>query len=206
MSAMRMSLIATGLAALLVGAGVAWWLKPNPPIEPPPLSIIEDMGHLVSVRVNVADVVDFTLPRAVDVPMSNYEIRYGGTTVLLIARGDCLVASDLRLAKYESVDAPSQRLTVLLPLPKTLSARVSHDPRKKGGSQLYSVVNNGLEVFIPDTSNRNLAVEKAYAKAQEKISAVCGANEIVEQARATTEALVKGLYKGVGWTATIKWR
>lgn len=95
----RAPVLFVGIASLAIGAGLAWWFKPTAPEQPPPLKTIESMGHIVSVRVNFSDVIDFTLPRAVDIPGTPYEIRYGGTTVLPIAKGDCSLATDLRLAK-----------------------------------------------------------------------------------------------------------
>lgn len=194
------------LCALAVGAGVAWWLSSKKETQPPPLVALENMGHLVSVKVNFADVINFSLPRAVGIPMTPYEIRYGGTTVLLIAKGDCTVATDLRLAKYSTVDAANRRLTILLPGPTTLSARVNHSSAEKGGSQLYAVTNDGLEAFIPDQSNRNEAIEKAYATAESRVAAACRSAEALATAKGNTEVLLRGMYKAIGWDVAIKWR
>lgn len=202
----RAPVLFVGIASLAIGAGLAWWFKPTAPEQPPPLTAIESMGHIVSVRVNFSDVIDFTLPRAVDIPGTPYEIRYGGTTVLLIAKGDCSLATDLRLAKYESVDANGRRLTVVLPSPTVIGARVNHSAPEKGGSRLYGVSNNGLEAFIPDLSNRNKAIDDAYRTAESRVAAACRSTEAIRQAKANTETLLSGMYRSTGWDVSFKWR
>jgi hypothetical protein len=117
---------------LAIGAAAAWVLKPaGPEPLPPPILSMEKMGHLVAVRVNYSDVFEFTEKRTIDIPWTNYEWRLGGTTVLLVARGDCTVAANLSAAKYERKDDKARSLDVVLPLPQPLSARINHDAREK---------------------------------------------------------------------------
>lgn len=194
------------LASLLVGAAIAWRLKPMATATPPSLVEIENMGHLVTVRVQFADVIDFTLPRAVGIPLSDYEIRYGGTTVLLIAKGDCSLATDLRLARYDKVDVAGRRLTVTLPSPVTIGARVNHAAPGQGGSRLYAVSNNGLEAFIPDPSNRNQAIEDAFRLAETRVSAACRNVDAIRQAKSNAESLLSSMYRSTGWNVTYQWR
>ena len=194
------------IAALLGGAGLAWRLKPMTTATPPSLVEIEAMGHLVTVQVHFADVIDFTLPRAVGIPLSDYEIRYGGTTVLLIAKGDCSLATDLRLARYDKVDVARRRLTVTLSSPVTIGARVNHAAPEQGGSRLYAVSNNGLEAFIPDPSNRNQAIEDAFRLAETRVSAACRNVDAIRQAKSTAESLLSSMYRSTGWNVTYQWR
>ena len=49
---------------------------------PPPLVSLEKMGHLVSLKMNYSDVIEFTQPNAVDIPWSQWEVRLGSTRVL----------------------------------------------------------------------------------------------------------------------------
>jgi len=204
----RATLAATALVALVVGGSIAWWGKSSPksPVEPPSLNTIENMGHLVTVRVHSSDIIDFTLPRAVDVPMTDYEIRYGGTTILLIAKRDCSLASDLRLAKYESTDTERRHVTLVLPSPKAPSPRVNHGSPENGGSRLYRIENNALEALIPDQSNRTQAIDKAYAKAEARVTAASASADLIQLAKKNTEVLLEGVYEGAGWSVTSKWR
>jgi len=90
------------LVALIAGIIIyAFVQRPvPPPPAPPPLVSLEKMGHLVSLKMNYSDVIEFTQPNAVDIPWTNREVPLGSTRVLLIARGDCSIATDLRQARY----------------------------------------------------------------------------------------------------------
>jgi hypothetical protein len=192
------------LGALIV-AGGAWMLRARQATQPPPLGSVENMGNLVSVKVNYADVIDFTLHRAIDVPQTPWEIRYAGTHVLLIAKGDCAVATDLRRAKYDAVDGPNHRLTVRLAPPVTLYARINHAPADRGGSRLFAVVSEGLEALIPDQSHPNKAIDAAFGQAQAQVAAACTAGDVIAAAKRNTEAVLRNLFAASGWDVTVLW-
>ena len=100
----RMSWVLSLVGAVAVGVVAMWILGPTkkePPLSTPPLISLEKMGHLVSLKVNYADVIEFTAKQALGIPWTDWELRLGSTKVLLVARGDCTVATDLRAAKYE---------------------------------------------------------------------------------------------------------
>jgi hypothetical protein len=82
---------AAGLSAI-----TAWQLKPekeqSPP--PPPLVSVQEMGTLVSLKVNYANVLEFNNRITQEIPWTQWEIRFGGTRVLLIARGECLIGTN----------------------------------------------------------------------------------------------------------------
>jgi hypothetical protein len=192
------------MATLASVGAAAWWMRPAPPELPPSLATIESMGHLVSVRVRVADIVDFTLPRSISVPgFGNFD--YAGTSLILIAKGDCSIASDLRLAKQRQVNSTAKTLTIEIPSPRLLDARVDHSKPESGGSRIFKIENNGLEPFIPDGSNRTQAVDEAYRKAEAIVAAACTDKARVEVAKKNTEALLSAMYRAAGWNPSFKW-
>ncbi|NBU89129.1 MAG: YecA family protein [Betaproteobacteria bacterium] len=75
------------------------------------------MGSLTTLRVNYSNVIEFAEKLTQDIPWTQWELRLGGTTVLLIARGDCYLGTDLRSAKYEQVSAADKTATLSLPTP-----------------------------------------------------------------------------------------
>ena len=96
------------LGAVTLGVVGMWLFGPKPDSKLPaqtPLIAIEKMGHLVSVKVNYADVIEFTERRTQDIPWSQWDLDLGGTKVLLIARGDCTIATNLGAAKYQNINA-----------------------------------------------------------------------------------------------------
>ncbi len=180
--------------------------KPSPPPTPqPPLMSLEQMGHLVSVKVNYANVIEFTEKITQGIPWTQWELRIGGTNVLLVARGDCLVGTDFRLAKYQEVNQALRSAVLVLPEPKPISARVSHDPREKGGSYFYAVTGTGIEPVIPGSANRTKAIDAALNMAQQEITRVCGSAEVLATARKNAEAILLPTFSASGWKVNVHW-
>ncbi len=193
------------VAAVALGAATTFLARPTSK-SPPPIHAIDEMGHLVSIRVNVADVVEFTEERSLGIPWTSWHLMYGGTKVLLIVKGDCLVGTDLRAAKYEAVDTVGRNVTVILPAPTVLQARVNHDSPENGGSRLYALSNQGIEAIIPGDSNRTRAIDGAMRVAQERVERAGRDAEVTRSAKQAAEAVVKAVFSATDWTAHIKWQ
>lgn len=199
-------LIAGVVGGLALAAALSWYFQPRTDRLPPPLFSLEKAGHLVSVKVNYSDVIEFTEKRTLGIPWSQWEVRYGGTRVLLIARGDCSVATDLRLATYEAMDPAKRQVTIVLPVPTTLQVRVNHAPAEQGGSQFFSVSNQGIEAMIPGDSTRSRAVSSALTLAQTKAEEACRAPDVIAAAKTNAESVLKGSFSAVGWDTNIRWK
>jgi len=164
------------------------------------------MGQLVALKVNYADVVEFSEDRNLGIPWSQWKVSYRGTRVLLIAKGDCLVATDLRSASYEAVDRVNSRVTVILSALITLQARLNHVPPPQGGSRLYAMSNKGIEAIIPGDTTRTKAIDSAMALAQKKVEEACSAPDVVAAAKVSAENILRGSFSAIGWDASIKWK
>lgn len=175
------------------------------PAQAPPLVSLEEMGHLVSLRMHYSDVIEFTQPNAVDIPWSQWQVRLGATRVLLVARGDCTLATDLRQARYEDVDAAARTLRVVLAPPAPLQARISHDARAKGGSYFYAVTDQGLQAFIPSAQTRTAAMNNALAAAQKAVQAACNQPAMREAAQENAAGVLRATLQATGWTPTFVW-
>lgn len=196
------------VGAIAIGAFGMWLLgknSPPPPPPQPPLMSLEQMGHLVTVKVNYANVLEFTERITQDIPWTQWELRFGGTKVLLVARGDCLVGTDLRLAKYIEVNNDSRSAVLVLPEPKALSARVSHDPRDMGGSYFYAITGTGIEPIIPGSTNRTQAINAALEAAQKDISRVCSSPDVLATARKNAEATLLPAFSAIDWKVSLRW-
>ena len=90
-----------------------------------PTKNLEKMGHLVSLRVNITDVID-----------RSDKHWYGDVKVLLIAKGDALIATDIRKAKNLAKNDVEKTLTILLPKPEVLSPRLDHKRTKLYNSEV----------------------------------------------------------------------
>lgn len=195
--------VAAGLSAI-----AAWTLKSDkqlPPPPPPPLVSVQEMGVLVSLKVNYANVLEFNNRITQDIPWTQWELRFGGTRVLLIARGECLIGTDLRLAKYEQSAASTKTATLVVPNPRVISARLNHDP-KAGGSSFYEASTNGVVALVPGTEAQTKAVNMALQKGQSDIEANCAKPELIEAARKSAEAVLLPTVSATGWKVAIAWR
>ncbi|MCB5187201.1 DUF4230 domain-containing protein [Methylobacillus caricis] len=196
------------IGAIAIGA-IGMWLfgksSPPPPPPQPPLMSLEQMGHLVTVKVNYANVLEFTQKITQDIPWTQWELRFGATKVLLVARGDCLVGTDFRLAKYLEVNKDLRSALLVLPEPKAISARVSHDPQEKGGSYFYAVTGTGIEPIIPGSANRIKAIDLALEAAQKDISRVCSGPDVLATARKNAETTLLPAFSAIGWKVSIRW-
>jgi len=195
-------------AALLTAAAIGFFAALFLPHKPslPPISSYEKMGHLVALKVNVADVVEFTADSTLDIPWSLWQVKYGATKVLLILRGDCSIATDLRAATYESIDPADRKVTIVLPAPAVLQPRVIHAPSGQGGTRIYAVTDQGLDAIIPGDANRTKAIDAAMSLAQKKVEEAGRSAEAVDTAKENTELILKGMLAALGWNANIKWR
>lgn len=200
----RLPILLVALVAGIIIYAVVQRPAPPPPAAPPLVSL-EKMGHLVSLKMNYADVIEFTQPNAVDIPWTKREVPLGSTRVLLIARGDCSIATDLRQARYENVDETARSLTIVLPQPAPLQPRISHDPRDKGGSYFYAVTEHGLQAIIADSKSRTGAMDKALNTAQAKVEAACSRGSMLATARDNAAAVLQATLGATGWTPRITW-
>lgn len=172
--------------------------------EPPMLSI-QQMGHLVSLKVSYSDVIEFDEPHTIDLPL-NREISLGGTRVLLVAKGDCTLATDLKAAAYDKVNQDKRTLTVTLAAPQPLQARLIHDAREKGGSYFYATSSRGLVALTPNSSNRTKAMNNAMAQAQQALTRTCIAAPNISAAREQAEQVLGTLFQQAGWTTSFAWK
>lgn len=196
-----LAVIALSLAAL------AWqsFHRPDPPPPPPPKLSTEKVGELVTLRLHYANVLEFFQKRAQDLPLG-YELRLGGTRILMVARGDCEISADLRAARYEQVQPEAKTLRVVLPAPRTLPPRVSHAGREAGGSYFYTVSAEGLEVLVPNSANQLAATNNGWAAAETDIGRYCASPQWTAEAKKNAEKVLTPMFTAAGWTATFVWQ
>jgi hypothetical protein len=196
------------ITTLLIASAIGFIVARSLPYKPslPPITSYEKMGHLVALKVNVADVIEFTADSTLDIPWSLWQVKYGATKVLLIVKGDCSIATDLRAASYESIDKVNRTVTIVLPTPAVLQPRVIHAPSDQGGTRIYAISVQGLEAIIPGDTNRAKAIDSAMSLAQKKVEEAGRSPEAVRLAKENTEQLLKGMLAALGWNANFKWK
>lgn len=196
------------VAAFVIAILYFWWAHLNQLSSENnqfPNIAIEKMGHLVATKVNYADVIEFTQKRSADIPWTNWELVWGSTKVLLIVKGDCAIGTDLRQAEYVNVNTKSHTFDLKLKTPKAIYARINHSPKKKGGSYLYGISNQGLELITPNSSNRITAINNAMSFAEKQILLTCNQKNMIVSAKNNTEQVLNSVFQSFGWKAKYSW-
>ena len=191
-------------AAGAIGVGAAVWVKKQ--ALPPPLISFERMGHLVSLKVSYSDVIEFTESRSLEIPWLQWALPYAGTKVLLIARGDCSFATDLRLAGYQAIDSPNRKVSIVLPAPVAFQSRLNHASTSDGSTRIYAISNQGVEAIIPGNENRTKAIQSALALGQQRIEETCLKQDAIMAAKSNAETILTASFHAIGWNAAIAWR
>lgn len=197
------------LGAFIIGALMMWLLVTKPTQKENaqfPMIALEKMGHLVSVKVNYSDVIEFTEKRNFYIPWTQLELRLGGNKVLLIAKGDCMIGTDLRYAKYLNTNTELRTVDVHLKIPKAIYARINHDSKQNGGSYLYEISSYGIEPIIPNSSNRIKAINNVYRFAEKEIKRTCNQVETINSAKINTEKVLSQTFIALGWKAKFIWQ
>ena len=165
---LAIALIAVSLAAL------AWQSFNHAAVPPPPPQLFtEKLGELVTLRLHYANILEFFEKRAMDIPKTPWELRLGGTKILMVVKGDCEISTNLQSARYEQIQPETKSLRVVLPAPRMLPPRVSHAAPQAGGSYFYTVTPEGLQVFIPSSAHQVAAVNNSWAAAEKDIGNYC---------------------------------
>lgn len=204
-----MSLARAVLAFIALSLAILAWQSfrhADPPPPPPPQLTAENLGELVALRLRYANVLEFFQKRAQDIPLTPYELRLGGTRVLMVVRGDCEVSTDLQAARYEQVQPEAKALRVVLPAPRMRPPRVSHAAREAGGSYFYAVTSEGLEVLVPNSANHTAAINNGWAAAEKDIGRYCASPQWIAEAKKNAEKVLTPMFAAAGWTATFVWQ
>lgn len=153
----------------------------------PTVTELERLGHLCTLRVHVADVLQLDDQR-----------WYGDIRGAWIIKGDALVAVDMRQAKIQDKDPEARTAVILLPAPELLSPRVDHEK-----TRTYDF-NTGL-LRSPQYS-RQLR-DQAMLEAQQLVTfaAQGEAADSSSIARRQAEEIIRNFYALVGWQVEVRW-
>jgi hypothetical protein len=151
----------------------------------PTVEEIESLSELVTNRVYVADILKGT------------NKDYEGVWVI---NGDALITIDLSMATIAKIDEETKTATIILPLPKVVSARVDHERTKNGGIK-------GLRfALLRNPRNREKIVDDAMQEAQAVVEKAASRPEIIENAKKQAKLNIQILYLKVGWDVGVQWQ
>lgn len=194
------------VACLAVLTGAYYFKHSGDSISAPPIEKLQAMGHLASLKVNYANVIEFDQTVNLGIPWTVRQITFGGTKVLLVAKGECLVGTDLRLAKFEDTNLTQKTITLVLPSPSVISTSINHDSQQNGGSYFYSITNSGVVSITPGLDNASKAVSAALAVAQTELKGACLEPRAFLAAKKNGEEVMQSLLSSLGWKVRVVWR
>jgi len=163
-----------------------------PPAPPPPPVIIKSQGptiqrleqlsHLVTTRVSVADVL----------------VGEGeGCRGAWLIRGDALIAVNLGRSRIVERDEEARRAVILLPQPEVLQARVDHDR-----TRIWEI---RRMTWLPWRADQDKLRDVVMAEAQKLVAHAAVSQENIQQAKTVTETIIKAFYDEVGWHVQMRW-
>ena len=148
----------------------------------PTIERLEQLSHLVTNRVYVADVL----------------VGNGaGCRGVWLIHGDGLIAVNLSQAKIVEKNERNKTATISLPLPEVLEARVDHD-----STQTWEV---RTTTWIPWTSDPDKLRDAVMKEAQKLVGHAAGSKENIQAARLAAETLLQAFYAEFGWHLAVTW-
>jgi hypothetical protein len=173
--------------------------------QAPAILKVQEMGNLVSLNVSYSNIIDIKDRITQDIPLTNWELEFGATRVLLLAKGNCLVGTDLKQAHYEHSDDNKKSVDLILPTPKVISARLDHNVGKSG-SYFYAVNHSGVSKIVSRTDRQTELMNKALATAQKDIEGQCASADYILAAKKSAEAMLAPLITHASdWRINIVW-
>lgn len=171
--------------AVIVGACWLWHpfdrpvaLSPGPTVQN-----LEKMGHLVSLKVNVSD----HLHKKWDWWLDTIQVLY-------LARGDALIACDLRGARIVRSDQQAKTATILLPAPTVVQPRVN-------------LGNSGIvwssKPWVRPGSDFDTLLTEVQKEAQTQIEQAAGCPENLQVARSATRNILTEFWSMLGWSVEV---
>ncbi len=160
--------------------------QPQPIIQSqgPTITRLEELSHLVAIRVYVSDVL-----------MG----EGNGCRGIWLIFGDALISCDLSKAVIVMKDDPAKRATIRLPTPDILQARVDHSA---GRTRTWEVKST---TWIPWAADSDSLRDEVMLHAQRLVAHAAGSRENLDRAKTAAEATIRAFYAEVGWTVTVTW-
>lgn len=181
----------TVLAAGLGAAGT-WLLRPtggnwsaNPTIEQ-----VERLASLVVLRVPVADIETCELHG-----------HLGSVRAVLVVRGDVEIATDLRSARFVSIDTEHKRAMLVLPAPQARRPRLDHEQ-----TELWTIDWSGVWTVLPGRGKEKDLVNEAMERAQHVVEQAGRQPIFLTMAREQAEQILGGFYEILGWQVQVRWQ
>jgi hypothetical protein len=155
----------------------------------PTLAEIQSLAELVTARAIVADAQETTLAG-----------KTGSVTAILVVKGEVLLGPDLARARIVAADEKARSLTIELPRPRVISARLDHR-----STRIAAIVHEGLWTIVPGDAGRTRVLNEAYAQAEAALAAAATDPSLADAASRHAEQVLAGFFASGGWKISVRW-
>jgi hypothetical protein len=155
----------------------------------PTLREIQSLAELVTARAIVADAQETTLAG-----------KTGSVRAILVVRGEVLLGPDLARARIVAADNKARSLTIELPRPRVISARLDHR-----STRIVAIVHEGLWTIVPGDAGRTRVLNEAYAQAEAALAAAAADPTLIDAASRHAEQVLAGFFASGGWKVSVRW-
>jgi hypothetical protein len=149
----------------------------------PTVERLEQLSHLVSMRVYVADV------------LTAESESYRGAWLI---RGDALIGVNLGRVRIADKDEQARRATLCLPQPEVLQCRVDHERTRTWEVRRTT--------WVPWRGDEDKLRDSVMLEAQKLVAHAASSSENLSQAKANAETVLRGFYQEVGWQVNVSWQ
>lgn len=180
---------------LLVGGVLGICLGPrlrsSQPVEATPAVIgrVTELADLVVLRVPVSKV-----------HVTKIGGYVGGVDCVVLVNGELELGTDLKLVRWEEVNADARTATLVLSEPKVRRVRLDHET-----TSVYRIDRRGLWKGLPSVEPSRQVVNRAMVEAQVCVESAGAQPELIERAKQQTERVLSQFLKAMGWEVRVVW-
>jgi len=171
---------------LAVFLGGFWLASAKSPKEPglplPPISRIQAMSDLATLRVQIAD--------SLKGENEHWEVHW-------MLHGEAVLGVDLSRATYVPVDKDNRQATLSLPEAHVVSSKVDHHRSAE--------LNAKQKTWLPSPGLQSLR-DEAWKHADEKVAWLARDEGYLEATKLQAERVLDRIFRDVGWSVSYEWR
>ncbi|MCE9552492.1 MAG: DUF4230 domain-containing protein [Planctomycetes bacterium] len=185
-----MLMVVLGIAialGLILGERLLGW----PRLQPVMLNLqqIQALAELVTLKIEIVDIQE-----------SKVQGYLGSRQVVVVVRGEIMIATDLSQARLEQLDGQAKTAVLVFMPPRMISARLDH-----GRTKIIASDAGGLWRIAPGDAGRTAAADRAYGEAQKMLAKAGEDRKLMDQAKQRAETVLKNFCQGLGVSVEIKW-
>lgn len=184
---MKTSTLITLTVILIVVFVAGFWLAQsagfgNKHSPVPPISSIEAISNLATLKVQIADIVTGE--------NKHWHARW-------MLHGEAVLGVDLSKASYLHINQQNRRATLSLPAPHVISSKVDHHRSME--------ISAKQKTWIPSPGIKSLR-EEVWRHADEKVARLAQNDRYLEATRLQAERVLNKFFHDLGWEVSYEWQ